>query len=44
MPPPEAEKELTAAEKELLKQWVAEGAEYAAHWAFTAPVRPPCPT
>jgi hypothetical protein len=43
MPPPEAKKDLTAAEKDLLKQWVAEGAEYAAHWAFTAPVRPPVP-
>jgi hypothetical protein len=43
MPPPEAKKELTAAEKALLKQWVAEGAEYAAHWAFTAPVRPTLP-
>jgi hypothetical protein len=43
MPPPEAKKELTATEKELLKQWVAEGAEYAAHWAFTAPVRPDVP-
>src|SRR5688572_1916142 len=43
MPPPDAKKSLTAAEKELLKQWVAAGAEYEAHWAFTAPVRSPVP-
>src|SRR4051812_33831038 len=40
MPPAKAKKELSEAEKELLRRWVAEGAEYRAHWAFTAPVRP----
>jgi len=40
MPPPESHKELSAQEKETLKRWVAEGAEYTDHWAFT-PVRPP---
>jgi hypothetical protein len=44
MPPPKAKKELTAADKELLRRWIAEGAEYKAHWAFAAPVRPPVPT
>jgi len=43
MPPAKSKKELTAAEKELLRRWVAEGAEYKAHWAFTAPVKPPVP-
>ena len=43
MPPAESKKELTAAEKELLRRWVAEGAEYKAHWAFAAPVRPAVP-
>ncbi len=43
MPPPDSKKSLSAAEKELLKQWVAEGAEYQSHWAFTAPVRPAVP-
>ena len=43
MPPPDSKKSLSAAERELLKRWVAEGAGYEAHWAFTAPVRPPVP-
>src|SRR3954465_11170735 len=43
MPPPKSHKELTAAEKDLLRRWIAEGAEYKAHWAFVAPVRPPVP-
>ena len=38
MPPAKSKKELTTSEKELLKRWIAEGAEFRAHWAFTAPV------
>ena len=34
MPPPESKISLTAEEKETLKQWIHEGAEYAPHWAF----------
>ena len=43
MPPPDSHKKLTPAEKEILRRWVAEGAEYQGHWAFTAPVRPAVP-
>ena len=43
MPPAKSNRTLTAAQKELLKRWVAEGAEYEAHWAFTAPQRPVLP-
>jgi hypothetical protein len=43
MPPASSKKPLTEAEKALLKQWVAEGAEYQAHWAFQPPVRPALP-
>lgn len=43
MPPPEANKKLTSAEKQLLRRWIAEGAEYQTHWAFIAPVRPAVP-
>jgi hypothetical protein len=43
MPPPDSHKKLKPAEKEILRRWVAEGAEYQGHWAFTAPVRPAVP-
>src|SRR5207249_3393737 len=43
MPPPSSGKRLTAAEKETLRRWVEEGAEYQPHWAFLAPRRPPLP-
>ncbi|MFO0011670.1 MAG: DUF1553 domain-containing protein, partial [Planctomycetota bacterium] len=34
---------LTPQQKELLKTWIAEGAEYQGHWAFLAPVKPELP-
>ncbi|MDB5173795.1 MAG: hypothetical protein JWN51_2568, partial [Phycisphaerales bacterium] len=40
MPPAKTKKHLSAAQIDLLRRWVAEGASYPAHWAFTAPVRP----
>jgi mono/diheme cytochrome c family protein len=43
MPPPASKKKLTAAQKEALKQWIAEGAEYEPHWSLLAPVRPAAP-
>ncbi len=43
MPPPAIKKTLTAKQKELLKKWIAGGAEYQAHWSFIAPVRPALP-
>jgi hypothetical protein len=44
MPPPRTNKKITAAQKELLKKWVAQGAEYQPHWSFIAPTRPTVPT
>jgi hypothetical protein len=44
MPPAEAHKELTPQQKELFRQWVAEGAPYEAHWAYTPLEKPPVPT
>ena len=42
MPPVDSGKSLKAEEVALLKQWIAEGAEYQPHWAFVAPkVTPP---
>ncbi len=43
MPPPEANHRLTGPQKEILKRWIAEGAEYEPHWAFVAPQRPSVP-
>jgi hypothetical protein len=34
MPPPGSGKSLSAAEKEVLRQWIAVGAEYQSHWSF----------
>ena len=43
MPPPETKKQLTAAQKEILRQWISEGAGYQPHWSLIAPVRPALP-
>ncbi|WP_164100564.1 PSD1 and planctomycete cytochrome C domain-containing protein [Candidatus Laterigemmans baculatus] len=39
MPPPEANKPLSEAQKVLLERWIEGGAPYAAHWSFVPPVR-----
>ncbi len=36
MPPPEAHRELSDAQKNLIKNWIKQGAEYEPHWAFVA--------
>jgi hypothetical protein len=43
MPPPTSNRGLTAEQKRLLDRWIAAGAEYQPHWAFTAPRRPTPP-
>ncbi|MEN9284489.1 MAG: hypothetical protein RLZZ179_1982 [Verrucomicrobiota bacterium] len=43
MPPPDSHKSLTAAQKEILRQWIADGAAYEAHWAYTPIVQPEIP-
>jgi hypothetical protein len=43
MPPPESNHVLTAAQKEILERWIAEGAPYARHWAYVAPRQTPPP-
>ncbi len=40
MPPRDSHKSLSAAQKETLKRWIAEGAHYQPHWAYVAPSRP----
>ena len=37
MPPPKSKIALTEHEKNLLREWVGSGGEYASHWAFVAP-------
>lgn len=43
MPPPDANKPLSAEQKRLLQQWIAEGAAYEAHWSLLPPQRPAPP-
>jgi hypothetical protein len=42
MPPP-GKRALTASEKELLRRWIEQGAEYRLPWAFVKPTRPEVP-
>ncbi len=43
MPPPKSTKTLTAPQKDLLKRWIAAGAEYQLHWSLIPPKRPALP-
>lgn len=43
MPPPREKKPMSPEAIEVLRRWISEGAEYAEHWAFVAPLRPPVP-
>ena len=44
MPPPKTGKRLTTEQKRLIEAWVAQGAKYEGHWAFTGPTRPALPS
>lgn len=43
MPPPKTGKPLSADEKRLLSDWIAQGAEYEQHWAYLPAKRPALP-
>ncbi len=43
MPPPESHRTLSTADKEILRRWIDNGAEYEAHWSFIQPERPEVP-
>ncbi|GAB5445097.1 MAG: PSD1 and planctomycete cytochrome C domain-containing protein [Fuerstiella sp.] len=43
MPPPDQARKLTAEEKQILKRWIDQGAEWKGHWAYLKPVRPEPP-
>lgn len=44
MPTPKSNRKLTEAQKQLLKQWIDEGAKWGKHWAFERIERPQLPT
>ncbi len=41
MPPPKTHKALSKDQKQLIRQWILEGAEYQEHWAYLPVVKPP---
>jgi Protein of unknown function (DUF1553)/Protein of unknown function (DUF1549)/Planctomycete cytochrome C len=43
MPPTKLHKNLSSAQKETLRAWIAQGAKYDGHWAFSVPSRSPIP-
>jgi hypothetical protein len=43
MPPPHANRKLTAAQIQLIKRWIDEGAEWGVHWSLTKIARPAVP-
>ena len=44
MPPPDHGQRLSEHEVDLLKQWIKQGAPYAAHWSYVPLARPELPT
>lgn len=43
MPPKESNRQLRPGEAELIKKWIASGAPWGTHWAFSQPSRPILP-
>lgn len=43
MPTPKSNRKLTEVQKQLVKQWISEGAKWGKHWAFEPVKRPPVP-
>ena len=43
MPPPKSNKKLTSRQKEILKRWIEQGAEYQQHWSYEQPVKAEIP-
>lgn len=44
MPPSDSGRKLTAAEIELLTEWIRQGARWQQHWSFVTPTRPALPS
>lgn len=43
MPPPKSGKTLSDHQKQLLRQWIEQGAPWEPHWSLVVPKRPPLP-
>lgn len=43
MPPPESHKKLSAAQQDILRRWIDQGANYQQHWSYEAPVKQAVP-
>jgi hypothetical protein len=43
MPPVDSHRVLTAEQKDVLRRWITEGAEYEKHWSFIPPVKAAAP-
>ena len=43
MPPSDSHLKLSEFEKNLIKKWIEQGAEWGKHWSFVAPVKKPFP-
>lgn len=44
MPPPDSGRTLSGEQRELLRQWIEQGAPWQDHWAFVSPQRPVVPS
>ncbi len=43
MPPKEEHRQLSVRDREVIRKWIEQGAEYQPHWAYLTPVRPAVP-
>ena len=43
MPPAKTGKRVSAAQLDLIKRWIGQGAKWSQHWSYLPPVRPPVP-
>ena len=43
MPPKKSNRSLTPSQQQLIRRWIAEGAEFRSHWSLVVPTRSPTP-
>lgn len=44
MPPPKSNRHISDEQKQILRRWIEQGADYSNHWAFITPQKPAEPT